>query len=109
MRTSLNHLFQLKEHQSSAKQEMLAGVTSFFTSAYIMVVNAMILSDAGIPLEAGVLATALTSFIGCVIMAFWANSPIVLIPGMGINAFFTYTLVQSMGLSWQSALGAVFV
>lgn len=109
MRTSLNQLFQLKEHQSSAKQEMLAGLTSFFTSAYIMVVNAMILADAGIPLEAGVIATALTSFIGCVMMAFWANSPIILIPGMGINAFFTYTIVQSMGLSWQSALGAVFV
>lgn len=109
MRTRLNQIFQLTENRSSVKQEIMAGFTTFFTCAYILAVNAMILSDAGVPLEAGVIATALSSLAGCLLMAFWANSPLVLIPGMGINAFFVYTLVQSMGLTWQSALGAVFV
>lgn len=109
MRTSFIQIFQLTENQTSVKQEIMAGFTTFFTCAYILAVNAMILSDAGVPLEAGVIATALSSLAGCLLMAFWANSPLVMIPGMGINAFFVYTLVQSMGLSWQSALGAVFV
>lgn len=109
MRTRLDQLFHLKKNRTSVKQEIIAGMTTYFTCAYILAVNAMILSDAGIPLEAGVIATALSSFVGCLLMAFWANSPIVLIPGMGVNAFFVYTIVQSMGLSWQSALGAVFV
>ncbi|MFP3380327.1 solute carrier family 23 protein, partial [Bacillus sp. SIMBA_069] len=76
---------------------------------YIVAVNASILQDAGIPMEAGILATVLTAFIGSLLMAFWANAPIILVPGMGINALFTYTLCHSMGLSWQEALAAVFV
>lgn len=91
------------------KKELLAGFTSYFTSVYIIAVNAMILADAGIPLEAGIVATVLSSFIGCMLMAWWGKSPIILVPGMGINAFFSYTIVHSMGLSWQEALAVVFV
>ncbi|MCS1350269.1 NCS2 family permease [Mechercharimyces sp. CAU 1602] len=101
--------FQLEHHQSTLKTEVLAGMTSYFTIVYIVVVNATILADAGIPLTAGVIATILTSLVGCLLMAFWANAPIILVPGMGVNALFTYTIVQSMGLSWQSALMAVFI
>ncbi|MDF2682588.1 MAG: permease, partial [Brevibacillus sp.] len=68
-----------------------------------------ILEDAGIPMEAGILATVLTAFVGALLMAFWANAPIILVPGMGINALFTFTLCHTMGLSWQEALAAVFV
>ncbi|MCK6073225.1 solute carrier family 23 protein [Paenibacillus silvae] len=91
------------------KREFLAGAVSFFTIVYIIAVNASILQDAGIPMEAGVIATVLTSFFGCLIMGLWAKTPIILVPGMGINALFTYTIVQTMGLSWQEALGAVFI
>ncbi len=102
-------LFQLKDHQTSVKQEMMAGTIGYFTIVYIIAVNALILSEAGIPFEGAVIATILTSFLGCVVMAFWANAPILLVPGMGINAMFTYTLVNSGGLSWQEALAVVFV
>lgn len=102
-------LFQLKQHGTSVKKEVLAGFVGFFTIVYIIAVNSMILSEAGIPLEGAVMATILTSFAGCILMGMWANAPILLVPGMGINALFTYTLVQSMGLSWQEALGVVVV
>lgn len=95
--------------RTTINKEVLAGITSYITSVYIIAVNAVILGDAGIPLEAGIIATVLTSFVGCMLMAFWGKSPVILVPGMGINAFFSYTIVQSMGLSWQEALGAVFV
>ncbi|MDQ0657598.1 NCS2 family permease [Paenibacillus sp. W2I17] len=98
-----------KEKVKLLKKEILAGAVSFFTIVYIIAVNASILHDAGIPLEAGVVATVLTSFIGCLMMGLWANTPIILVPGMGINALFTYTIVHTMGLSWQEALGAVFI
>ncbi|MGM0873390.1 MAG: NCS2 family permease [Bacillota bacterium] len=88
---------------------MLAGTVSFFTIVYIVVVNASILSDAGIPLEAGIIATVLTSIAGCFIMGFYGNTPIILVPGMGVNALFTYTIVLGMGLSWQEGLAVVFV
>ncbi|PZT55064.1 NCS2 family permease [Paenibacillus silvae] len=91
------------------KREFLAGAVSFFTIVYIIAVNASILQDAGIPMEAGVIATVLTSLFGCLMMGLWAKTPIILVPGMGINALFTYTIVQTMGLSWQEALGAVFI
>ncbi|UOY93866.1 NCS2 family permease [Ectobacillus sp. JY-23] len=109
MKGLLERIFHLRSHETSSKQELLAGTTSFFTIVYIMVVNAAILADAGIPLEAGILATVFTSFVGCLIMAFRANAPIILVPGMGVNAFFTFTIVHGMGLSWQEALGAVFM
>jgi AGZA family xanthine/uracil permease-like MFS transporter len=102
-------LFQLKQHETSVKQEMTAGLIGFFTIVYIIAVNSLILSEAGIPLEGAIMATILTSFAGCFIMGLWANAPIIVVPGMGINAMFTYTLVQSMGLSWQEALGVTVV
>ncbi|MCR8982713.1 NCS2 family permease [Brevibacillus laterosporus] len=101
--------FDVKGHQTTVRNEILAGLTTFFTAVYIIAVNSMILSDAGIPLEAGIVATILISFIGCLIMGFWANAPVALVPGMGINAFFSYTIVKSMGLSWDSALAVVFM
>jgi len=102
-------IFKLNEHHTTLGKESIAGVVAFLSIIYIVAINATILSDAGIPFEAGVFATVMTSFIGCLLMAFWANAPIILVPGMGINALFTYTMVQSMGLSWQEALCAVFV
>ncbi|MBM7097524.1 MULTISPECIES: NCS2 family permease [Alteribacter] len=86
---------------------MMAGMVAFFTIVYIVIVNAAILSDAGIPLVAGIIATVFVSFLGSMIMGFWANAPILLVPGMGINAMFVYTFVHSMGLMWQEALAVV--
>lgn len=86
------------------RKEVIAGITSFFAISYILIVNPMILKDAGMSIEITFFATAFSSFIGCLIMAFWGDSPITLTPGMGVNAFFTYTLVGSMGLTWQQAL-----
>ncbi|MGZ4134283.1 MAG: NCS2 family permease [Tumebacillaceae bacterium] len=109
MRETITKLFDLSGHQSTLKREVLAGAVSFFTIVYIIVVNASILSDAGVPYEAGVIATVLSSVVGCLLMAFWSNAPLILVPGMGVNALFSYTLVHSMGLSWQEALAAVFL
>lgn len=109
MNKVLNKLFQLKANETTVKREIMAGSIGFFTIVYIIAVNSLILSEAGIPLEAAILATILTSVVGCLIMGFWANVPILLVPGMGINALFSYTMVQSMGLSWQEALAVVFV
>lgn len=99
--------FDLGAHGTSWKKELLAGFTAFFTSAYILLVNPMILKDAGIPLSAGIMATIAASVVGCLLMALWANAPMVVIPGMGINALFSYTLVQSLGLTWQQGLAVV--
>lgn len=105
----MNRFFGLKEHNTNVKQEFIAGCVAFITVIYIVVVNASILADAGVPFEAGIIATALTAFVGSLIMGLWANSPILIVPGMGVNALFSYTIVQGMGLSWQEALAAVFV
>ncbi|MBP2239462.1 AGZA family xanthine/uracil permease-like MFS transporter [Cytobacillus eiseniae] len=104
-----NHFFQLEQNQTTVKREILAGLIGFFTIVYIIAVNSLILSEAGIPLEAAIFATIITSVVGCFLMGFWANVPILLVPGMGINALFSYTIVQSMGMSWQEALAVVFV
>jgi AGZA family xanthine/uracil permease-like MFS transporter len=109
MKGLLENRFDLRGHHTTVQQEMIAGTTSFFTIVYIIVVNAAILSDAGIPLEAGILATVFSSLVGCLLMAFLANAPIILVPGMGVNAFFTFTIVHSMKLNWQEALAAVFI
>lgn len=105
----LKSYFDLSGHETNLKREFMAGLISFFTIVYIIAVNASILAEAGIPLEAGIIATILTCVVGCWLMGIWANAPIILVPGMGINAMFTYTLVHSMGLSWQEALGVVVV
>ncbi|PEA52947.1 permease [Bacillus pseudomycoides] len=101
--------FNMTHYDTTIKKELLAALTCFFTVSYIVIVNASILRDAGISTEASVVATTLTCFLGCLIMGFWANSPLVIIPGMGENIFFSYTIVQSLGLNWQEALGVVFV
>ncbi|MEK8215764.1 NCS2 family permease [Paenibacillus sp. FSL L8-0463] len=91
------------------KQEWAAGILSYFASVYIVMVNAAILHDAGMPLRAGMVATLLTAITGCLLMAFGGKTPIIVVPGMGINAFFTYTLVHSMKLDWREALAVVVV
>ena len=105
----LEKRFKLQENQTSGKRELLAGTVSYFTIVYILIVNSMILAEAGIPLGAAVTATVILSAVSCLLIGFWANMPIILVPGMGVNALFSYTMVQTMGLSWQGALGAVFI
>lgn len=101
--------FKLKEHNTNVKTEVMAGITTFMTMAYILAVNPGILSDSGMNYGGVFTATALSSFIACIMMAFLANYPFALAPGMGLNAFFTYTVVFGMGHSWQFALTAVFI
>lgn len=100
-------LFNLEEKNTSVKQEMMAGFTSFFAISYIIVVNPLILADAGMPAQLSVFATIFVSAIGSILMGLWGKAPLVMTPGMGVNAFFTYTIVGSMGLSWQEALAVV--
>jgi len=102
-------VFQLKDHGTNARTELIAGITTFMTMAYILAVNPFILSNAGMDRDAVFTATALSSVIAIVIMAFYANLPIALAPGMGLNAFFAYTVVIQMGYSWEMALTAVFI
>jgi AGZA family xanthine/uracil permease-like MFS transporter len=105
----LEKVFKLSEHNTSIKTEIMAGITTFMTMAYILVVNANILSDAGMDKGAVFAATAISAFIGCCAMGFLANYPIALAPGMGLNAFFAYTVVLGMGYTWQFALCAVLI
>ncbi len=104
----LEKLFKIKALGSSARREIIAGITTFITMVYIVFVNPAMLAEAGIDQGAAFVATCLAAAIGCFIMGFWANYPIALAPGMGLNAFFTYGVVLGMGYSWQSALAAVF-
>ena len=108
-KTILESYYKFAESGTTGKQEVLAGFVSYFTIVYIIVVNSLILSEAGIPLNGAILATILISAVGCIFIGLYANVPIILVPGMGINAMFAYTMVQGMGLTWQSALAAVFV
>ena len=105
----LEKIFHLKEHKTDVKTELLAGITTFMTMAYILAVNQSILSEAGMDKGAVFTATAISAFLATLIMAFLANYPFVLAPGMGLNAYFTYTVVQNMGYSWQMCLTAVLV
>lgn len=98
-----------KTKQTDFKTEILAGITTFIASVYIIMTNALILSDAGISPDAAMIATVLTCTISTILMGVIADTPLTLVPGMGINSLFTYTIVQSMGLSWQEALAAVLV
>ncbi len=102
-------LFQLKSHNTTPRREMVAGVTTFMTMAYILIVNPAILSSTGMDRDAVFTATALSALVGCLLMALMANLPIALAPGMGLNAFFAYTVVIQMGYSWEMALAAVFI
>ena len=105
----LEKLFQLQAHGTTVKREVVAGITTFLTMAYIVVVNPSILSATGMDFGAVFVATCLAAVIGTLIMGLWANYPIALAPGMGLNAFFAFTVVGNMGYSWQVALGAVFM
>lgn len=105
----LERLFQLKAHGTDVKTEVIAGITTFLTMAYIIVVNPSMLTAAGMDYGAVFAATCLAAAIGSLLMGVLANYPIALAPGMGLNAFFTYTVVGQMGHSWQVALGAVFL
>jgi len=105
----LDKYFQISEHGSTIRNEVLAGVTTFLTMAYIIFVNPSILADAGMDRGAVFVATCLAAAIGSLIMGLYANYPIALAPGMGLNAFFTYGVVKGMNHSWEVALGAVFL
>ena len=104
----LNNLFYLNSLGTTVRREILAGITTFLTMAYIIVVNPLILGDAGFPMDGVLFATVLVAGISSIIMGLYAKLPIALAPGMGLNAFVAYTLVLGMGLSWQTALAAVF-
>ena len=105
----LEKLFKLKENNTTVKTEVLAGITTFMTMAYILAVNPSILAAAGMNQGAVFTATALAACLGTMLMAIFANYPFALAPGMGLNAYFAYTVVIGMGYSWQIALAAVFV
>ena len=105
----MEKLFKLKEHGTSVKVEVLAGLTTFMTMAYILIVNPIILSKTGMDFGAVFTATALSAAIATLVMAFVANLPFALAPGMGLNAFFAYAVVLGMGYSWEFALTAVFL
>lgn len=104
----MQNFFRFRENNTTLRTEVLAGITSFLACMYIIVVNPAILKDAGMPFPALLTATVLVCFFSSVAMGLYANNPIIVAPGMGINAFFTYTAVIGMGMSWQTALGTVF-
>ncbi|MBO9493329.1 NCS2 family permease [Thalassotalea sp. G20_0] len=108
-RDFLENYFDLKAHDTNVKTEVIAGFTTFMTMAYILVVNPLILKDAGMDFGAVFTATTLSAIIGTLVMAVWAKLPFALAPGMGLNAFFAYGVVLGMGYSWQMALTAVFL
>ena len=109
MKQTLEQIFKIREHNTTIKKELLAGFTTFITMAYIIFVNPQIMSSTGMDQGAIFVGTCLAAAVACFVMGFIANWPIGLAPGMGLNAFFTYTVVGEMGYSWEIALGAVFI
>ncbi|AST35478.2 NCS2 family permease (plasmid) [Ralstonia solanacearum] len=105
----LARFFKLEEHQTDVRTEVVAGLTTFLTMAYIVFVNPNILAEAGVPHDAVFVATCIAAAIGTAIMGLYANYPIAMAPGMGLNAYFAYSVVKGMGFTWQAALGAVFI
>ena len=105
----LDRLFQLKAHDTSVRTEVFAGFTTFLTMAYIVAVNPAIMGDAGMPIGAVAAATCLAAAFASILMGLVSNYPLALAPGMGLNAYFTYTVVKGMGIPWQTALGCVFL
>lgn len=105
----MEKLFKLSAKGTTVRTELIAGLTTFVALGYIIFVNPNILADAGIPKGAALAATIWSTVFATTLMAVWANYPVAVAPGMGLNAFFTYTAVLTFGLSWQAALGAVFV
>jgi len=109
MFTRLERYFDLKGHRTNWRTEVTAGLTTFVTMAYIIFVNPSILAQTGMPIGAVTTATCLCAGVGSILMGALANYPLALAPGMGLNAYFTYTVVKGMGVPWQTALGAVFL
>lgn len=105
----IERLFKLSEHKTNVKTEIMAGLTTFVTMSYIMFLNPIIMSKTGMPFDGLFLATCLGAAIATILMGLYANWPVGLAPGMGLNAFFTFSVVGAMGYSWQIALGAVFI
>ena len=105
----LERYFKLSAHGTTVRTEVMAGITTFLTMAYIIFVNPDILSNAGMPKGAVFVATCLAAAIGSLIMGLYANYPIALAPGMGLNAYFAFAVVKGMGFTWEAALGAVFI
>ena len=105
----MERIFKLSHKGSTVRTEVIAGITTFLTMAYIIFVNPDILSTTGMDRDAVFVATCLAAAVGSLIMGLWANWPIGMAPGMGLNAFFAFTVVGVMGFSWQQALGAVFI
>ena len=105
----MDKFFHLKSNGTSVKQELLAGFTTFITMAYIIFVNPQMMSASGMDYGASFVGTCLAAALACIVMGLYSNWPVALAPGMGLNAFFTYTVVGEMGYSWEVALGAVFL
>ena len=105
----MENFFHLKSNGTSVKQELLAGFTTFITMAYIIFVNPQMMSASGMDYGASFVGTCLAAALACIVMGLYSNWPVALAPGMGLNAFFTYTVVGEMGYSWEVALGAVFL
>jgi len=105
----LQRIFNLNQHGTTIRREIIAGITTFLTMSYIIAVHPNILADAGMPKEALITVTALSAIFGTLLLGVWANVPLAMAPGMGLNAFFAYTLVVGQGISWQTALGVVFI
>ena len=105
----LQSVFHLDENQTTVRRELLAGLTTFMTMAYVVVVNPRILSEAGMPIDGVLFATCISAAAATLIMGLWANYPIALAPGMSLNAYFTYSIVLGRGVPWQTALGVVFL
>ncbi len=105
----LQRLFDLRGHGTTVRTEVVAGLTTFLTMAYIVVVNPAVLGAAGMPVAGVAVATCLAAGFGSILMGLLSNYPLALAPGMGLNAYFTYTVVKGMGLPWQTALGCVFI
>ena len=107
--TFLDRTFQLNANGTTVRTEVLAGFTTFLTMAYIVLVNPSILGAAGMPVAGVAAATCLAAGVGCLLMGLIANYPIALAPGMGLNAYFAFTVVKGMGIPWETALGLVFI
>lgn len=107
--SGISNFFKLEEHKTNIRTEILAGITTFFAMAYIILVNPSLLSQTGMDFGAVFVATCLASALGSVLMGVIANYPIALAPGMGLNAYFTFVVCLGMGIPWQKALGAVFI
>ena len=106
---ALRSFFRLDQYHTTVGREVIAGLTTFTTMSYIVVVNPAILSNAGIPRDPSFVATALAAVFGCLMMGLYANRPFAIAPYMGENAFIAFTVCMQLGFKWQTALGAVFI